>query len=135
MKAHLDALAAKIGGTVPVDLWASEPGRVPPWIVLEAPAWAGDPADCICGIDHRMVTDVRLKAVAGTTEGVAIMLANARAALPGVLTVAGRGPVIVKWSGSEFIDLDTSATIPGTSRHPAYGVDTYRVVSEVEPPT
>ena len=128
MKAHLDAMETKIGGTVPVDLWASEPGRIPPWIILEAPAWGSDPDVMLCGGMVRMETDVRVKAVAGTTGGVAIILANARAALPGVLTVSGR-KASLEWLRSEFVALDTSATIPGTSRHPAYGVDTYRLTS------
>lgn len=128
MKAHLDAMKAKLGGAALVDLWASEPGRTPPWFILEAPAWGSDPDVLLCGTQFQMVTDVRVKAVAGTTGGVAIMLANARAALPGALTVTGR-KASLEWLRSEFIDLDTSATIPGTSRHPAYGVDTYRLTS------
>lgn len=129
MKAHLDAMETKIGGTVPVDLWASEPGRTPPWIVLEAPAWAPDPSERLTLHAHQMECDIRVKAVAGTPTGVAVILGNVRAALPGSLTVTGRRDVSIRWLRSEFIDLDTSATIPGTSHHPAYGVDTYRLIS------
>ena len=133
MIAHLKALRSVLGVSYPVDLLASEPGRTGQWIVLEAPAWASDPDEPICATSSAFQTEVRLKAITGTPEGVTIMLGHARSVLPGVVPVAGRH-VTVEWARSEFIDMDTSVTIPGKNRHPAYGVDTFILTSQPTDP-
>lgn len=135
MKDHLSAIRDLIPAHgVPVDLWAPEPDRDPPFLSVEAPSWAPDPSACICGRPHAMETPIRLRAVAGTPEGVAVMLRNARLALgdgaPTPLGVPGRRKVWLRWERSEFVGLDPDATIPGTNRHPAVGVDTYTLHSE-----
>lgn len=129
MHAHLDAIRTKLAAGYPVDLWKPDPGRVPQFAAIEAPAWASDRAAPICGTSSAFETEIRFKAVAGTPQGVAIMLANARATLPGTVTVAGRA-VTLAWARSEFIDLDTDVTIPQTNRHPAFGVDSYILTSQ-----
>ena len=129
MHAHLDAIRTKLDASYPVDLWQPDPGRVPPFGVLSAPACAADPDAPICATSTAFEAEIRFKAVAGTPQGVAIMLANARATLPGALTVTGRA-VTLRWERSEFIDLDTDVIIPATNRHPAFGVDTYTLTSQ-----
>lgn len=129
MKAHLDAIAAKLAVAYPVDLWAAEPGRTGQWIVLEAPASAADPDAPIGATSASFEVELRLRAVTGTPAGVAIMLDHARSILPGALTVSGRYCSLA-WERSEFIDIDPDATIPGTNRHPAYGVDSFTLNSQ-----
>lgn len=79
-----------------------------------------------------MEASIRVRAVAGTPEGVEVLLRNARVALGNGrrrdLTVSGRDASI-RWERGEFIGLDPDATIPGTNRHPAVGVDTYTLTS------
>lgn len=129
MIAHLTAARTKMAAGYPVDLFAADPGRTGQWAVLEAPAWASDPEAPIGGDLPAFATPIRLRAVTGTPEGVATMLAQARQALVGALTVPGR-VVSLTWERSEFIDLDTDTVIPSTNRHPAYGVDTYLLHSQ-----
>ena len=54
MKAHLEAIRTAINAACPVDLWSPEPGRIPPWMSIEAPSWAPDPDECMCGTPHQM---------------------------------------------------------------------------------
>lgn len=133
MIAHLEAIRARLGTSTPVDLWAPEPGRVPPFYVIEAPAWAPDPGMAVDGVPHMIETDVRVKAVAGTPTGAAILLRNARKALGDGQAIPLAVPdrvVTVTWTRAEFISLDPDSTIPSTDRHPAVGVDTYAVTSQ-----
>ena len=133
MIAHLEVIRDLLGTTVPVDLWTPEPGRLPPFLVIEAPSWAPDPSMAVDGVPHMIETDVRLRAVAGTPAGVGILLRQARQALgdgtPCTLIVSGRD-VTLTWARAEFIGLDRDATIPDTNRHPAVGVDTYSLTSQ-----
>ena len=129
MADHLRAIRTKMAVAYPVDLFAADPDRTGQWAVLEAPDWAVDPEAPIGGDLGAFATPIRLRAVTGTPEGVAIMLDAARQALPGPVTVAGRVAHLT-WDRSEFIDLDTDTVIPSTNRHPAYGVDTYTLHSQ-----
>lgn len=129
MHDHLDAIRTKLGASYPVDLWQPSPGRVPQFGVIEAPAWASDPDAPIGETSSAFEVEVRFRAVAGTPQGVAIMLAAARAAIPGSVTVSGRA-VTARWARSEFIMLDLDVIIPATNRHPAYGVDSYTIHSQ-----
>lgn len=90
--------------------------------------------DGLCGPDGSIDTEVRLTAVTGTPAGADIMLGNARDILsPGKqwtrLTVAGRS-VHIKFERSEFIGIDQSVKFTNSDRHPAWGVDSYRLVSD-----
>ena len=134
MKAHLNAIRALLPtGSGPIDLWAPEPNRTPPFYSIEAPSWGSDPRMAVCGVPQQVEVAVRLRAVAGTPDGVEVMLRNARLALGNgstiKLTVAGRDADLT-WERAEFIGLDPDATIPGTNRHPAVGVDTYTLTSQ-----
>lgn len=128
MADHLRAIRAKMPSGTPVDIFAPDPGRQPPFLSLEAPPWGDDPdsplTDC-----QAIQVDVRVRACAGTPEGVAILLDQARASIPGLLTVPGRRAEVA-WERSEFIAPDRDSTIPATGRHPAVGVDTYSLTSQ-----
>ena len=103
------------------------------YVVLSSKAW-DDAEEPAINTDASFATDLRLKAVAGTVNGVDIMLARIRGLLwparqPAVLSVPGRDAT-VRYLRSEFIDVDQSTTVTGTNRHPAFGVDTYRITSD-----
>jgi len=133
MTAHLtaarDALADAHPEYTAIDLFAPEPGRVPPFLVLESPTWGTDPDQPLCDPQTTISLPIRLRVVTGTPTGAAIILDNARTALVGPITVTGRSAVLT-WERSEFIGLDTDVTIPATNRHPAVGVDTYTLTSQ-----
>ena len=128
MKQHLEAIAGLLPPHLTVYLWAPPPGWRLPYLCVEAPSWGADPTPCMCGSQHTMATDIRIRAAAGTPDGVHTILAAARHALPGPLTVPGRLAEL-NFARSEYIGVDTDATIPDTNRHPAYGVDTYHLTS------
>lgn len=128
MKAHLDAIRARMAVAFPVDLWVAESGRAGQYAIIEAPAWADDPDVSLCDSRSAFQTDVRVKAVAPTANGVVVMLTNARTRLPGVLDVPGR-VASLRWMRSEFVGVDDSVT-DSTGRHPAFGVDTFQLTSQ-----
>lgn len=67
--------------------------------------------------------------VAGTPEGVLIVAARVRGVLDGAEpTVTGRRAWLHLWD-SRAVQVDRDVTFPGTNRHPAYGVDLYRLTS------
>lgn len=128
MKAHLEAIRAKLAAGYPVDLFTPESGRTGQYASVEAPAWADDPDHELCP-SAAFQTDVRIRAVNLRGDAVAQMLSAIRRKIEGPLTVPGRHAVLV-WIRSEFIAIDDTVTDPTTSRHPAYGVDTYLLASQ-----
>lgn len=132
MRTHLNAVKARLDATAPTFIvWAQGEAR---YFVLTAPAHELSDEAAVSSTTDAFDFEVRVKAVTGTPEGVLAMLDLARAELsPGgrssALTVAGRAATI-RFVRSEFVDVDDSTTITGTNRHPAVGVDTYRVVSQ-----
>jgi hypothetical protein len=127
---HVEAISVRTGYTT-FDTFASSPPAQ--YVVVEGAADLTDEvplAEVLETIDAR----IRVKAVAGTVAGVRIMLRNIRAEFSPTrvgtpLVVAGRVARLV-FVRSEFVDVDQDTTITGTNRHPAFGVDTYRLVSE-----
>lgn len=102
------------------------------YLVVSGPAWDVAQDMPVGGIDAGAASDVRVKAVTGTPEGVEIMLARVRGLLspnlaPSFVPYAGHA-VEVRFLRSEFVDVDRSSTITGTNRHPAFGVDAYRLI-------
>lgn len=135
MIAEVEALRAEIAAQTPYAVHAfAAPSLSLPQVVIEAPP-TGDRGELsACGTTSAVDDTVRVKAVAGTSEGVAMMLARIGEVLsPGRevrrLPMPGRALDVV-WVRSEFVAADTSVTIPSTNRHPAVGVDSYRVVSQ-----
>ena len=133
MIAELTGLKARIETlTYPAFIvWATTPPAQ--YVVLGAKGWES-PESALCTTSSSIDTDIRVRAVTGTPEGVVIMLDRIRNLLSPSLaetkiTVAGRD-VAIRFVRSEFIDIDQDTTITGTNRHPAFGVDTYRLISE-----
>jgi len=133
---HLKAVQAELDSLgYPVAVGFAEPGGQ--YAVLTAPAWGSPEEQQLAGGDQTLDIDVRVKAVTGTVDGVAIMLRDIRALLspsllPHRLPTDG-WETWIRWERSEFVDVDESTTLPGTNRHPAFGVETYRLTSEPIP--
>ena len=134
MRAHLDAIRdalAPLGYTT--HLWAA-PAVTPQYLILSSRSWEPSREVSVCGSDRSLDTEVRVTAVAGTPDGVEVMLRRVRALLgPDErwvrLPVAGR-VAQTHFARSEFIGVDDSVKITGTDRRPGVGVDSYRLVSE-----
>lgn len=131
MNEHVAALDARLTYTV-FDTFATSPAPAQYVVIEGVPRLTAEVplAEVLETID----TEIRVKAVVGTVPGVRIMLANIKAELSPTragtpLVVAGRNARILHVR-SEFVDVDQDTTITGTNRHPAFGVDTYRLVSE-----
>lgn len=104
------------------------------YVVLGAKGFDSPSELAVCGPDGTIDTEVRVKVTTGTTAGVFIMLQKIRDHLsPGLresaLTVADKNARLV-FVRSEFVDVDLDTTITGTGMHPAFGVDTYRLLSQ-----
>ena len=135
MKAHLDAVKDRIEslGVATFIGWAYNPPAR--YVVLEPVTWDGTDELPLCGPDDVLDETFRVKAVAGTTvEGALILLDLIRDELsPGrrwaSLTVAGRSAE-VKHLRMEMATVDQSVTATSTDRHPAFGVDSYRLMSQ-----
>lgn len=111
----------------------ADSNTAPPYWIIEAPGLDIGEDVSIDAEQAGIDSDFRVKAVAGTSDGVFNMLDEARAILspnlaPAPLTVAGRRAE-TRWVRSEFVDVDDSITLTN-GRHPAFGVDTYHLSSE-----
>lgn len=105
-----------------------------PYFVLAGPSWGLPEEAPVCGVDEALDAEFRLTAVAANPEAAGILLGRARAVLSpngewARIPYEGRR-VEVKFVRSEVIGVDRDVTIPKSNRHPGYGVDTYRLVSE-----
>ena len=127
MKTTLVAIASLI----PYDpyYWAAENPGAGQYVVLWTPPHSHDEDEALIR-GTAFTASLRLTAVAGTLDGVQIMLDRIRGLLDThTATVTGRH-VLLTWDRSETIDLDRTVTIPTTNRHPAFGVDTYTIHSQ-----
>lgn len=134
MRAHLDALKAALSPLgYATHLWAA-PDVTPQYLILSSRSWESSREASVCGTDRSLDTEVRVTAVAGTPEGVEVMLRRVRGLLgPDEewvrVPLAGRHAQ-THFARGEFIGVDDSVKITGTDRHPGVGVDSYRLVSE-----
>lgn len=134
MISHLKAIQAHLASLSYLTHLIAAPEISGQYLVLGGRTWA-TPGDVpLCGRSQSLETDWRVTAVAGTPEGVGIMLDRVRGLLsPAVdwtqVPMSGRS-VWVRFERSEFLAVDRDSTIVGTNRHPAYGVDTYQLMSE-----
>ena len=127
MKTTLEAIAAAIPYTP--HLWAAETPGDGQYVVLWTPPHSADEDEALIR-GTAFTAPLRVTAVAGTLAGVDIMLDKIRDLLDRhTVEVTGRH-VLLTWVRSEAIDLDRTVTIPTTTRHPAYGVDTYTIHSQ-----
>ena len=133
MRAHLDAISARLAPLEYVTHFFAAPEVSSQYLVLGSRSW-GDQVEVGLVGDTSLDTEVQVKAVAGTPMGVEVMLRRARGLLCpdgqwASLPVPGRSARIT-FARSEFITTDIDVTITGTNRHPGVGVDSYRLVSE-----
>lgn len=137
MRAHLDAMKASLEplGYPVFAVWAEDDALAAlPYLVIEVPGWDRAAEDSLDDMSDSLLTDVRVKAVAGTPEGVLSVLSRVRGAWSPSgawtsLTVPDR-VARIHYERSEFVGVDRDFVIPGSTRHPAFGVDTYTLSSE-----
>lgn len=134
MRAHLDALKARLAPLgYTTHLWTA-PTVSGQYLILSSRSWDAGREPGVCGTDRSLDTEVRVTAVAGTPDGVEVMLRRVRGLLGpddswAALSVAGRAAQ-TRFERGEYIGVDDSTTITNTDRHPGVGVDSYRLVSE-----
>lgn len=129
MKAHIDAMRACIPSGYET-FWVDVPGTPTyPYVLFWASS--GNPGSevPICGPMDDLEALVGVTVVAANPDAVLYMQGIVRDALsPGGrrtrLDVAGRSASL-KLSDSRTVQVDRDVTLPGTNRHPAYGVDMY----------
>ena len=135
MIAELDALKARISALGISAHVGQVPSTTPmPYASLSAPGHdvPEDAPAATATLD--VAGDVRVLVTDTTESNVHVRLRMIRADLsptgvPAPLTVPGR-MATVQWVRSEFVSTDRDVTVPGTNKHPGFGVDTYRVVSQ-----
>lgn len=138
MRAHLGAMQSSLTA-LPYPtfaVWADDDALASlPYLVLEVPGWDGPAEGALDDVSDSLLTAVRVKAVAGTPEGVLSVLSRVRGLWSPsgawtTLTVPGR-VARIHYERSEFVAVDRDFIIPGSKgRHPALGVDTYTLSSE-----
>ena len=137
MRAHLRALQTALAPLgYPVHLIHAE-GRsdveVPPvpYLVLRAPTW-GDPDDLpVCGPGADLDARVLITGTASTAEGALVVLGRVRTHLAPetVLDVEGRYATVTGHRSELEPQVDQDLRLPGSDRHPGFGVDSYRLTS------
>lgn len=134
MIGEVDAIRALLTATGHVNFLGEVSGTPPANYYLIGIS-GGSPGveQAIDGMRADIDDQVQVTSVAGSIAGVLIMQDLARNALtpgrmPRQLTVAGRHAVLV-FDGSERLGVDRDVTNPTTNKHPAFGVDSYRLVS------
>lgn len=133
MKAHVAALKAALEVLYPTHYVDASGATGYPYLLL----WSspGTPGVEVALDDAQTDLDETfgITHVAATPEGVLTMTQRVRDVLtprgrPGRLTVAGHS-VWLRLDDSRPIDVDRDVVIPATGRHPAFGVDLYRLTS------
>ena len=137
MRAHLQALQTLLAPLgYPVHLFHAE-GRsdveVPPvpFLVLRAPTWS-DPDDLpVCGPGADLDARVSVTGTASTVEGALVVLSRVRRLLMPhtVVPVEGRYATLTGHRSEVDPQVDPDLRLPGSDRHPGFGVDSYRLHS------
>lgn len=133
MRDHLDAIAARLAPLGYVTHLYAAPEITGQYLILGGRGWDDGVEEGLAPTDD-LDTVVPITAVTGTPAGAEKMLRLVRAELspgrqPTRLAVPGRSAHVM-FVRSELIGVDQSVKITGTDRHPGYGVESYRVVSD-----
>ena len=135
MIAELRALQAAVSAAgVSCHIGQVPPATPMPYASLSAPGHGVPDDEPAATETEDVAADVRLLVTDTTESNVHARLAVLRRTLapggvPAPLSVPGRH-VTLQWVRSEFVGTDRDVTVPGTSKHPGFGVDTYRVASQ-----
>lgn len=104
-----------------------------PYVLLWASAGVPVEERSECGPGGEFTDALGVTAVAGTPDGVWIVQEAVRGVLsPGGRTTRHDVDGDVMWLAlfdSRAVQIDRDVTITGTNRHPAFGVDLYRLTS------
>lgn len=132
MQDHIDAFKAALAAANLPAHFVDVPPRSPrPYVLL----WSGTgrpPTEVAVEPGTDFEDTLGVTAVADVPDGVLAVQRRARAALApfaeGFPAVSGRRVWLVQFD-SRPVDVDRDVTDPLTGRHPAFGVDLYRLVS------
>ena len=131
MKAHIDAIKALLVSTGYGVYFADVP-ETPgyPYVLL----WCSPGlmvADSLCGVQDVLDEPLGVTTAGANTDATLIAAGVVRAALLGAHpTVAGRFVHELRLIDSQRVQVDRDVTLPGTNRHPSYGVDVYALKSD-----
>lgn len=130
-----EVLAAKSAlASLSIPVYVSEaPSDAPlPRIILWTSAGARSLDTGVVPVGDVIDDQLGVTLAAETAEAVLVLAPQARALLTptgvGSLTVTGR-TVTLEHVEARAVQIDRDVTIPNTNRHPAYGVDLFRLVS------
>lgn len=128
--AALKALLAPLG--YPVHFTEAPAAPTMPYVLLWTSGGSPSLEASIVGETSTHDSSLGVTVVAGTPDGVLIVQERVRATLTplgvGTLTVPGR-LAWLRLMDSRPVAVDPAVTITATGKHPAYGVDMYRLVS------
>lgn len=128
MKRHIDAIRALVPAAYTSYYVEANPLPTPPYVIIWSSAGVL-PAEVPVAGSSDLTDTIGVTCVGQTPEAALIVLAAVRAALDGSHpAVTGRATWLTL-VGSQPVTIDTDVTIPNTTRHPAYGVDLYTLVS------
>ena len=130
MKAHIDAIQARLAGGGVVSYFGDVPDLpVFPYVLL----WSGAGrrrSETLCGTRDDLSDTLGVTMVAATAPGALIFSETVRALLDDwAPTVPGRHCDELRSYDSQPVVVDRNITLPDTDRHPAYIVDLYRLSS------
>lgn len=131
MKAHLDAAKAILEGIGYAVYIGDVPGSATyPYVLLWSSAGNLD-SPAMCGEQSDLDDLMYVTMTAVTSDAALFMAPTIRQALIGArLVVPGRFVQPLRITGSQRVQVDQQVTLPKPNRHPAFVVDSYRVISE-----
>ena len=130
LTAHVAALKAVLSGGGFVVYVGDVTGTVSyPSVMIQAAT--GLPVSVNLASDQEEVSEgVNVTVVDDSPANCMVTIEAVRALLHGlVIEVDGRSCEPLRLTGAQPVVVDRDVTITGTNRHPAYGVDTWRLVS------
>jgi hypothetical protein len=99
-----------------------------PYVLLWGSSGVPSPEQAIAGPSD-LTDSLGVTTVAATPEAVLIVRARIRTVLDGARPTVAGSLVWLNLTDSRPTAVDRDVTDPATNRHPAYGVDMYRLVS------
>lgn len=130
MRAHIDAIMAMLAPLGHAVYFVDVPDLpAMPYILVWSSAGTPGREVPLCDERTDLDTQIGVTSVAATPLGALTLSASVRALLDGSEPVTPGRSARLDLADSRPVDVDRQVTIPGSDRHPAYGVDLYRLRS------
>lgn len=130
MKAHLDAIGAALAPLgFPAYAWTPPTGSLPPYYWLESGTGGTDPDIDLSDESTAFAMHVRVRSVAGTALGAAIMLDRAKGVLHKQHLHTSSHLLHLRWLRTEVV-LEDDDFDPSMNQRVGWGVDTYTLTSQ-----